>query len=78
MTVAGPAVVQVAPAAVRVTHPVLKTARVVPAGPCTPPARNLVARPAPADVLVSVLRAPASVPALDLAHPGRVPVEPAA
>ena len=74
MTVAGPAVVQVAPAAVRGTHLVLKTAPVVPAGPCTPPARTRVARPAPADVLVSAPRGLALALALDLAHPGRVPV----
>ena len=78
MTVAGPAVVQVAPAADRATHPVHKTDPAVRAGPCTPPGHNLVELPAPADVLVSAPHGPVSVLALDLAHSGPVPVVPVA
>jgi hypothetical protein len=76
LTVAGPAVVQAAPAAVRDTHPGHKTAPAVRAGPCTPPGHNPVERPAPADVLVSAPRGPALVPALVLAHPGLEPEVP--
>ncbi|MEA2261608.1 MAG: hypothetical protein QOJ51_4433 [Acidobacteriaceae bacterium] len=78
MTVAGPAVVQAAPAADRDTHPVHKTDPAVRAGPCTPPVPNPVELLAPADVLVSAPRGPVSVLARDLAPPGPVPVVPAA
>lgn len=78
MTVAGPAVVQVAPAADRATRPVQGTDPAVRAGPCTPLAPNPVELPAPADVLVSAPRGPVSVLALDLAHPGPAPVVPVA
>jgi hypothetical protein len=78
LTVAGPAVVLVAPAVDRATHPVHKTAPAVRAGLCTPPVPNPVELPAPADVLVSAPRGPVSVLALDLAHPGPVPVVPVA
>jgi hypothetical protein len=74
LTVAGPAVVQAAPAADRDTHLVHKTDPAVHAGPCTPLVPNPVELPAPADVLVSALRGPVSVLALDLAHPGPAPV----
>ena len=78
MTVAGPAVVQVAPAADRATRPVQGMDPAVPAGPCTPPAPNPVELPALAVVLVLAPRVPVSVPALDLAHPGPAPVVPVA
>ena len=78
MTVAGPAVVQVARAADRGTHPGPKTDPAVHAGPCTPLVPNPVELPAPADVLVSAPRGPVSVLALDLAHPGPALVVPAA
>jgi hypothetical protein len=74
LTVAGPAVVQAAPAADRVTHPEHKTDPAVRAGPCTPPVPNPVELPVPADVLVSAPRGPVSVLALVLAPPGQVPV----
>ena len=78
MTVAGPAVVQVAPAADRATHRVHKTDPAVRAGPCTPPVPNPVELPAPADVLVSAPRGPVSGLALALAHPGPAPAVPVA
>jgi hypothetical protein len=71
--VAGPAVVQVVPAADRGTHPGHKTDPAVHAGPCTPPVPNPAELPAPADVLVSAPRVLVSVLALDLARPGQVP-----
>jgi hypothetical protein len=74
LTVAGPAVVQAAPAADRDTLPVHKTAPAVHAGPCIPPGRSPVELPAPADGLVSAPRGPVSAPALALARPGQVPV----
>jgi hypothetical protein len=74
LTVAGPAVVQAAPAADRDTHPGHKTDPAARAGPCTPPVPNPVELPAPADVLVSAPRALVSVPALVLARLGLVPV----
>jgi hypothetical protein len=78
LTVAGPAVVQVAPAADRGTHPGHKTDPAVRAGPCTLRVPNPVELPAPADALVLALRGPVSVPALVLAHPGQVSVVPVA
>jgi hypothetical protein len=74
LTVAGPAVVQVDPAADRDTHPGHKTDPAVRAGPCTPRAPNPVELPAPADGLVLALRGPVSVLALVLARPGPAPV----
>ena len=76
MTVAGPAVVQVAPAADRGTHPVHKTDPAARAGPCTPPVPNPVVPPAPAAGPVSAPRDPVLVLALDLAHRGPAPVVP--
>ena len=73
MTVAGPAVVQAAPAADRATHPVHKTDPAAHAGPCTPPVHNPVELPAPADGVVSAPRGPVSGLALDSAHPGPAP-----
>jgi hypothetical protein len=78
LTVAGPAVVQVALAADRGTHPGHKTDPAVHAGPCTPPVPNPVELLVPADVLVLAPRGPVSVLALDLAHPGQVSVVPVA
>jgi hypothetical protein len=78
LTVAGPAVVQVAPAADQGIHPVHKTDPAVHAGPCTPPGLNPVAHPAPEDVLVSAPRGPVSALARDSARPGPAPVVPAA
>jgi hypothetical protein len=74
LTVAGPAVVRVAPAEDRDTHPGHKTDPAVRAGLCTPPVPNPGGLPAPADVLVSAPHGPALVPALVLARPGPVPV----
>ena len=72
---AGPAVVQVDPAAdPGGTHPGHKTDPAVRAGPCIPPVPNPVELPVPADGLVSAPRGPVSGLALDLAHPGLVPV----
>ncbi len=70
---AGPAVVQVDPAADRGTHPAHKMDPAVRAGPCTLRVPNLVELPDPADVLVSAPRGPALVPALVLVRPGLVP-----
>jgi hypothetical protein len=78
LTVAGPAVVQVAPAVDRDTHPEHKTDPAALAGPCTPPVPNPVELLVPADVLVSAPRGPVSVLALVLAPPGQVPVVPVA
>jgi hypothetical protein len=78
LTAAGPAVVQVAPAADRGTRPVQGTDPAVRAGPCTPPGLNPVELPVPADVLVSAPRGPVSALAQDLAHPGPAPVVPVA
>jgi hypothetical protein len=74
LTVAGPAVVQVAPAADRGTHPGHKTDPAVRAGPCTLRVPNPVELPVPAVVLVSAPRGPVSVLALVLARPGPAPV----
>jgi hypothetical protein len=74
LTVAGPAVAQVDPAADRDTHPGHKTDPAARAGPCIPPVPNPVELPAPADVPVSAPRGQALVPALVLAHPGPVSV----
>jgi hypothetical protein len=68
--VAGPAVVQVAPAVDRDTRPGRKTGPAARAGPCTQPVPNPVELPAPADGLVSAPRGPVSVLALDLVLPG--------
>jgi hypothetical protein len=76
LTGAGPAAVQVAPAADRGTHPVHKTDPAARAGPCTPPVRNPVELPAPAAAPVSAPQDPVSVLALDLAHLGPAPVVP--
>jgi hypothetical protein len=78
LTVAGPAVVQVDPAADRGTHPGHKTDPAVHDGPCTPPVPNPVELPAPADGLVSAPHGPDSALALDLAHPGLESVVPVA
>ena len=78
MTVAGPAVVQGAPAADPGTHPGHKMDPAVRAGPCTPRVPNPAALLAPADGLDSAPHGPVSVPALDLAHPGLGPGAPAA
>ncbi len=78
MTVAGPAVVQGAPAADRDTHRVLKMDRAVRAGPCTPLVPNPGELPAPAVGLVSAPRGPVLVLAPALAHPGLALVAPAA
>jgi hypothetical protein len=78
LTVAGPAVVQVAPAADRDTHPGHKTDPAVRAGPCTPPVPNPVELPAPAAVLVSAPHGPVSVLALVLVHLARESVVPVA
>jgi hypothetical protein len=76
--VAGPAAVQVDPAADRVTNPVPKRDPAVRAGPCTPRVPNPVALLAPADGPDSALHGLVSVPALDLAHPGLESVGPVA
>jgi hypothetical protein len=78
LTVAGPAVAQVDPAADRDTHPGHKTDPAVRAGPCIPPVPNPVELPAPADVLVSAPRDPALVRALGLAPHGLESEVPAA
>jgi hypothetical protein len=78
LIVAGPAVVQVAQAADRGTHPGPKTDPAVRAGPCIPPVPSPVELPDPADGLVSAPHGPASGLALDLAHLGRESVVPAA
>jgi hypothetical protein len=78
LTVAGPAAVQVDPAADRGTHPGHKTGPAVRAGPCIPPVPNPVELPAPADGPVSAPHVLVLVPALDLAHLGQVPVVPVA
>jgi hypothetical protein len=78
LTVAGPAVVQVAPAVDRGTHPGHKTDPAVHVGPCTPHEPSPVELPDPADALVSAPRGPVSVLALVLAHPGQVSVVPVA
>ena len=78
MTVAGPVVVQVAPAADRDTHPVHKTDPAVRVGPCTPPVPNPGELPAPADALVSAPHGPVSVLALVLVHLARESVVPVA
>jgi hypothetical protein len=75
--VAGPAVVQVDPAADPGTNPVHKRDPAVHAGPCTPRELNPADLPEPADGLDSAPRGPVSVPALDLAHPGLESVVPA-
>jgi hypothetical protein len=74
LTVAGPAVAQVDPAADRDTHPGHKTDPAARAGPCIPPVPSPVELPVPADGLVSVPHVLVSVPALALAHPGPVSV----
>ena len=74
MTVAGPAVVQVDPAADRGTHPGHKTDPAVHAGLCTPPVPSPVELPAPADGLVSAPHGPDSALVLVLAHLGLEPV----
>jgi hypothetical protein len=77
--VAGPAVVQVDPAAdPGGTHPGHKTDPAVLAGPCIPPVPNPVELPVPADGLVSAHRGPVSGLAPDLAHPGLESVVPVA
>jgi hypothetical protein len=77
--VAGPAVVQVDPAADRGgTHPGHKTAPAVLVGPCILPVPNPVELPVPADGLVSAPRGPVSGLAPDLAHPGLESVAPVA
>jgi hypothetical protein len=76
LTVAGPAVAQVDPAADRGTHPVHKTDPVARGGPCTPPAPNPAELLAPAAGPVSAPHGPVSVLDLDLAHPGPAPVVP--
>jgi hypothetical protein len=78
LTVAGPAVVQVAPAADRDTHPGHKTDPAVRAGPCIPPVPNPGELPAPADVLVSAPHGPVSGLALVLVHPALVSEVPVA
>ena len=78
MTVAGPEVVQAAPAADRDTHPGHKTDPAARAGPCTPPVPNPVELPAPADGLVSAPHGPDSALALVLVLPGLVPAVPVA
>jgi hypothetical protein len=78
LTVAGPAVVQVDPAADRDTHPGHKTDPAVRAGPCTPRVPNPAELPAPGNGLVSAHHGPVSVLALVLAHPGPVSVVPVA
>ena len=74
MTVAGPAVVQAAPAADRDTHPGHKTDPAARAGPCTPPVPNPVELPAPADVLVSAHPGRALAPVLVSVRPGLAPL----
>ena len=78
MTVAGPAVVQAAPAADRDTHRVPKMDPAAHAGPCTPLVPNPGELPDPADGLVSAPRGPVLVLALALARPGLALVAPAA
>jgi hypothetical protein len=78
LTVAGPVVAQVDPAADRDTHPGHKMDPAVRAGPCIPPVPSPVELPDPADGLVSAPHGPASGLALDLAHLGRESVVPAA
>jgi hypothetical protein len=77
LIVAGPAVVQVAQAADRGTHPGPKTDPAVRAGPCTLPVPNPVELPAQADGPVLAPRGPDSAPAPVSVHPGPVPVLPA-
>jgi hypothetical protein len=76
--VAGPAVVQVAPAVDRDTRPGRKTGPAARAGPCIQPVPNPVELPAPADGLVSAPRGPDSAPALVLVRPGPESVVPVA
>jgi len=76
--VAGPAVVQVDPAADRGTRLGHKTDPAVCAGLCILPVPNPVELPAPVDGLVSVPHGPDSALALDLAHPGLESVVPVA
>jgi hypothetical protein len=76
--VAGPAVVQAAPAADPGTHPGHKMDPAVRAGPCTPRVPNPAELPAPADGLVSAPRGPDSAPVLVLARPGLESVVPVA
>jgi len=78
LTVAGPAVVQAAPAADRDTHRVLKMDPAAHAGPCTQLEPNPGELPDPADGLVSAPRGPVLVLAPALAHPGPELVAPAA
>ena len=78
MTVVGPAVVQVDPAADPGTNPAHKTDPAARAGPCTPRVPNPVELPAPADGPVSAPLGPVSVLALDLVRPGLESVVPAA
>ena len=75
---AGPAVVQVGPAADRDIHPVPKMAPAVLAGPCIPHGLSPAALLEPADGLDSAHHGLVSVPVLDLAHPGLEPVAPGA
>ena len=76
---AGPAVVQVDPAADRGgTHPGHKTDPAVLAGPCILPVPNPVELLVPADGPVSAPHGAVSVLALVLARPGLVPEVPVA
>jgi hypothetical protein len=70
LTVAGPAVVLVAPAVDRDTHLGRKTGPAARAGPCTPRELNPAALPEPVAGPVSAPHGPVSVLALALAPHG--------